>query len=84
MASNFRAVLGLLEKYSVSVQFGTCCQFIHSILTITSLGQARYLPHPLLGPHVGNLTALIHSRAVVLYFRPFAMIRLERMSTAFS
>lgn len=23
MASNFRAVLGLLEKYSVSVQFGT-------------------------------------------------------------
>jgi COP9 signalosome complex subunit 1 len=77
MASNFRAVLGLLEKYSVSVQF------IHSILTITSLGQARYLPHPLLGPHIGNLTALIRSRAVVLYFRPFATIRLERMSTAF-
>ena len=38
---------------------------------------------PLLGPHVGNLTALIRSRAVVLYFQPFATIRLERMSTAF-
>lgn len=60
MASNFRAVLGLLEKYS-----------------------ARYLLDPLLGPHVGNLTALIRSRAVVLYFQPFATIRLERMSAAF-
>ncbi|KAH9983782.1 26S proteasome subunit RPN7-domain-containing protein, partial [Russula vinacea] len=60
MASNFRAVLGLLEKSS-----------------------ARYLLDPLLGPHVANLTALIRSRAVVLYFQPFATIRLERMSTAF-
>jgi COP9 signalosome complex subunit 1 len=60
MASNFRAVLGLLEKYS-----------------------ARYLLDPLLGPHVANLTALIRSRAVVLYFQPFATIRLERMSAAF-
>ena len=83
MASNFRAVLGLLEKYSVSVQFGICRHFIHSLLTITTLGQARYLLDPLLGPHVGNLTALIRSRAVVLYFQPFATIRLERMSTAF-
>jgi hypothetical protein len=45
--------------------------------------QARYYLDPLLGPHVGNLTALIRSRAVVLYFQPFATIRLERMSAAF-
>ncbi|KAI0299370.1 G protein pathway suppressor 1 [Multifurca ochricompacta] len=60
MASNFRAVLELLERFS-----------------------ARHLLDPLLGPHVANLTALIRSRAVVLYFQPFATIRLERMSAAF-
>ncbi|KAI9513524.1 26S proteasome subunit RPN7-domain-containing protein [Russula earlei] len=60
MASNFRAVLGLLEKFS-----------------------ARHLLDPLLGPHVANLTALIRTRAVVLYFQPFATIRLDRMSAAF-
>jgi len=60
MASNFRTVLRLLEKYS-----------------------ARHYLDPLLGPHVANLTAQIRARAVVLYFQPFATIRLERMSAAF-
>lgn len=60
MASNFRTVLGLLDKYS-----------------------ARHYLDPLLGPHVLSLTAQIRARAVVLYFQPFATIRLERMSTAF-
>jgi len=60
MASNFRTVLGLLDKFS-----------------------ARHLLDPLLGPHVANLSALIRARAIVLYFQPFATIRLERMSAAF-
>jgi PCI domain len=38
---------------------------------------------PLLGTHVWALVSLIRSRAVVLYFQPFATIRLERMSAAF-
>jgi COP9 signalosome complex subunit 1 len=45
--------------------------------------QARHYLDPLLGPHVANLMAQIRARAVVLYFQPFATIRLERMSTAF-
>ncbi|KAI0252803.1 26S proteasome subunit RPN7-domain-containing protein [Lactifluus subvellereus] len=60
MASNFRAVLRLLER-----------------------SYARYLLDPLLGPHIASLVALIRSRAIVLYFQPFATIRLERMSAAF-
>ncbi|KAH9974350.1 G protein pathway suppressor 1 [Lactifluus volemus] len=60
MASNFRAVLELLSRFS-----------------------ARLLLDPLLGTHVWALIALIRSRAVVLYFQPFATIRLERMSAAF-
>jgi COP9 signalosome complex subunit 1 len=48
-----------------------------------SFPQTRHLLDPLLGPHVANLTALIRARAVVLYFQPFATIRLERMSAAF-
>ena len=37
----------------------------------------------MLGPHVANLMAQIRARAVVLYFQPFATIRLQRMSAAF-
>ncbi|KAF6745950.1 G protein pathway suppressor 1 [Ephemerocybe angulata] len=36
-----------------------------------------------LAPHVLNLTNLIRNWAVVLYFQPFATIRLDRMSSAF-
>ncbi len=95
MASNFRLVLGLLEKYTVSALItGTLCTVIGFFCFVLSFPpdhnaslafcvQARYLLDPLLGPHVGNLTVFIRSRAVVLYFQPFATIRLERMSAAF-
>ena len=36
-----------------------------------------------LAAHVPALTNLIRSKALVLYFQPFASIRLERMSDAF-
>jgi len=36
-----------------------------------------------LAPHVIELTNLIRNWAVVLYFQPFATIRLDRMSAAF-
>lgn len=36
-----------------------------------------------LSPHVQSLTTLIRNRALVLYFQPFASIKMERMSTAF-
>lgn len=53
------------------------------VLELLERSSTRHLLDPLLGPHVANLTALIRSRAVVLYFQPFATIRLERMSAAF-
>ncbi|KAF7986122.1 hypothetical protein HWV62_41567, partial [Athelia sp. TMB] len=34
-------------------------------------------------PHVNDLTALIRNRAIVLYFKPFSSIKLDRMSAAF-
>lgn len=36
-----------------------------------------------LSSHVQNLVHLIRSRALVLYFQPFASIKLESMSLAF-
>ncbi|KAI0060391.1 hypothetical protein BV25DRAFT_1807315 [Artomyces pyxidatus] len=60
MASRFRVVLELLDRYS-----------------------ARHMLDPLLAPHIANLTSHIRARALVLYFQPFATIRLERMSAAF-
>ncbi|TFK32720.1 26S proteasome subunit RPN7-domain-containing protein [Crucibulum laeve] len=36
-----------------------------------------------LAPHVHDLTNLIRNKAVVLYFQPFASIKLDRMSAAF-
>ncbi|KAH9162359.1 26S proteasome subunit RPN7-domain-containing protein [Lactarius sanguifluus] len=53
------------------------------VLELLERSSTRHLLDPLLGPHVVNLTALIRARAVVLYFQPFATIRLERMSAAF-
>ncbi len=34
-------------------------------------------------PHVHDLTNLIRDRALALYFKPFASIKLERMALAF-
>jgi len=45
--------------------------------------QTRHLVDIHFGQHVKNLTDLIKSRALVLYFQPFSSIKLERMATAF-
>jgi hypothetical protein len=36
-----------------------------------------------LSAHIVNLTSLIRNRALVLYFQPFASIKLESLSAAF-
>ncbi|PAV18220.1 G pathway suppressor 1 [Pyrrhoderma noxium] len=36
-----------------------------------------------LGPHLNELTNLIRDRALILYFQPFANVRLQKMATAF-
>lgn len=36
-----------------------------------------------IGGHVRNLEGLIESRAIVLYFKPFERLSLQRMGTAF-
>lgn len=60
MASKFRVVLQLLDKYS-----------------------ARHLLDLQLHQHVKALTKMIKDRALVLYFGPFASIRLDSLAEAF-
>lgn len=60
MASKFRTVLELLERYST-----------------------RHLLDNQLYNHVKDLTRRIKDRALVLYFEPFASIRLESLAGAF-
>ena len=36
-----------------------------------------------MAPHLAALTQLIRSRAVSLYFKPFATVKLEKMARAF-
>jgi len=60
MASKFRIVLQLLDRYS-----------------------ARHLLDLQLNHHVKALTKLIKDRALVLYFGPFASIRLDSLADAF-
>ncbi|KAI0342371.1 hypothetical protein BDW22DRAFT_1357693 [Trametopsis cervina] len=60
MASKFKAVLEILERYST-----------------------RHYIDLFLGSHVLNLTNLIRSRALVLYFQPFASVKLESLASAF-
>ncbi|THH14785.1 hypothetical protein EW146_g5592 [Bondarzewia mesenterica] len=90
MASRFRVVLELLERYSVSLPFPPLSISIHPpfclaawYLVIDFGWQTRHTLDPLLAPHIASLTSSIRSRAVVIYFQPFATIRLERMSAAF-
>jgi len=45
--------------------------------------QTRHCIDIHLSPHVHDLMNLIRNWAVVLYFQPFATIKLERMSAAF-
>ncbi|KAI0088210.1 G protein pathway suppressor 1 [Irpex rosettiformis] len=60
MASKFKTVLEILDRYSTR-------HFLDLYLT----------------SHVVNLTNLIRSHALVLYFQPFTSIKLESLSTAF-
>ena len=45
--------------------------------------QTRHLVDIYLTSHVVNLTNLIRSRALVMYFQPFASVKMENLSTAF-
>jgi len=78
MASKFSTVLELLERYSVGSTIATLDRNVHS-----PNPQTRHLVDVHFGQHVKNLTDLIKSRALVLYFQPFSSIKLERMATAF-
>jgi len=53
------------------------------VLELLERYSTRHTLDPLLAPHIASLTAHIRARALVLYFQPFAAIRLERMSAAF-
>lgn len=85
MASKFKTVLEILERYSVRPVLGTQHLTIDShLLTISAVKkQTRHLVDIYLSAHVVNLTSLIRSRALVLYFQPFASIKLESLSAAF-
>ncbi|KIP03274.1 hypothetical protein PHLGIDRAFT_77841 [Phlebiopsis gigantea 11061_1 CR5-6] len=43
----------------------------------------RHALSPHLAPHLHVLTQMIRSRAVALYFQPFATVKLEKMASAF-
>lgn len=65
----------LLESY-MGNRFKTVLELLERYSTRHYIDMHLY-------PHVMNLTNLVRSRALVLYFQPFATIRLERMSVAF-
>jgi COP9 signalosome complex subunit 1 len=54
-----------------------------TVLELLSRYSTRHYADIHLSPHVHDLTSLIRSSAVVMYFQPFASIKLERMSAAF-
>lgn len=80
MNSNFKSVLDLLARYSVS---RTCVIYCSWGITLTCLKKTRHYIDIHLASHVHDLTNLIRNCAVVLYFQPFSSIKLERMSVAF-
>ena len=81
MGSNFKTVLELLSRYSVCHKKTSL--FINLCLILIYTNQTRHQIDIHLAPHVLDLTNLIRNWAVVLYFQPFATIRLDRMSAAF-
>ncbi|THH00269.1 hypothetical protein EW026_g2236 [Hermanssonia centrifuga] len=54
-----------------------------TVLDILERNSTRHMVDIHLSSHVQNLVHLIRSRALVLYFQPFASIKLESMSLAF-
>ncbi|KAF8064961.1 26S proteasome subunit RPN7-domain-containing protein [Lyophyllum atratum] len=65
----------LIEAY-MSSDFKT-------VLDILARYSTRHMVDIHLAPHIAELTDQIRNWAVVLYFQPFATIKLERMSKAF-
>ncbi|KAJ7507157.1 26S proteasome subunit RPN7-domain-containing protein [Mycena galericulata] len=65
----------LVESY-LSSNFKT-------VLELLNRYSSRHSLDLYLAPHVGELTNMIRNWAVVLYFQPFASIKLDRMSNAF-
>jgi len=65
----------LVEAYMAS-KFSTVLELLERYST-------RHVVDVHFGQHVKNLTDLIKSRALVLYFQPFSSIQLERMAIAF-
>ncbi|KAF9484272.1 G protein pathway suppressor 1 [Pholiota conissans] len=53
------------------------------VLELLSRYSTRHYADIHLSPHVHDLTQFIRNSAVVLYFQPFASIKLQRMSAAF-
>ncbi|CCA73886.1 related to COP9 signalosome complex subunit 1 [Serendipita indica DSM 11827] len=68
-------VRDLIEAYLASK--------FRNVLAILERQSARHSLDNQLGPHIKNLTRLIKNRALVLYFGPFASIRLESLAAAF-
>jgi len=90
MNSNFKVALELLNRYSVRpflfhifFRVRVTTSILTFVLLFLGLQQTRHFADIHLSPHVQELTALIRNSAVVLYFQPFASIKLERMSAAF-
>ena len=54
-----------------------------TVLELLERHKARHLLDIHLAPHVPALMNMIRNRALVLYFQPFASIRLEKMAQAF-
>lgn len=77
MSSRFKAVLEILERNSVSHLMALRKHTNHRY------PQTRHALSPHLYHHLVTLTQLIRSRAIVLYFQPFASVKLEKMAKAF-
>ncbi|KZV95984.1 PCI-domain-containing protein [Exidia glandulosa HHB12029] len=54
-----------------------------TVLELLDRFSSRHILDINLSPHVQELTTMIRDRAIVLYFQPFASIRLDRMALAF-
>ena len=84
MGSKFRNVLEILERYSVGITFNTHTSPQNGMLKLTnSQPQTRHTLDIHLHTHLPELTSLIRDRALVLYFKPFASIRLSALAAAF-
>ena len=84
--SSFKTVLDILSRYSVRppLLYRLRARRCGTDMDMDVLcAQTRHYADIHLAPHVQELTQLIRNRAVVLYFQPFASIKLDRMSAAF-